>query len=110
MAPEQITEGKTGPFMDIFAVGGVLYQILTLMKPFDAPTLQNLFFKIITEKPRSVTDLMPNLPPASDRIVNKAMAKEPGDRYATALDMANELTNVRSKLSGPSYPARPSQP
>jgi hypothetical protein len=48
---------------------------------------------------------MPNLPPALDRIVNKAMAKEPGDRYATALDMANELTNVRSKLSGPSYPA-----
>jgi serine/threonine protein kinase len=105
MAPEQITEGKTSPATDIFAVGGVLYQILTLMKPFDAPTLQNLFFKIITEKPRSVTELMPNLPPALDRIVNKAMAKEPADRYATALDMANELTNVRSKLSGPSYPA-----
>jgi serine/threonine protein kinase len=105
MAPEQITEGKTSPATDIFAVGGVLYQILTLMKPFDAPTLQNLFFKIITEKPRPVTELMPNLPPALDRIVNKAMAKEPADRYATALDMANDLTNVRSKLSGPSYPA-----
>ena len=105
MAPEQITEGKTSPATDIFAVGGVLYQILTLMKPFDAPTLQNLFFKIITEKPRPVSELMPDLPPALDRIVNKAMAKEPADRYATALDMANELTNVRSKLSGPSYPA-----
>ena len=105
MAPEQITEGKTSPATDIFAVGGVLYQILTLMKPFDAPTLQNLFFKIITEKPRSVTELMPNLPPALDRIVNKAMAKEPANRYATALDMANDLTNVRSKLSGPEYPA-----
>ena len=105
MAPEQITEGKTSPATDIFAVGGVLYQILTLMKPFDAPTLQNLFFKIITEKPRPVTELMPNLPPALDHIVSKAMAKEPADRYASALDMANELTNVRSKLSGPSYPA-----
>ena len=105
MAPEQITEGKTSPATDIFAVGGVLYQILTLMKPFDAPTLQNLFFKIITEKPRPVTELMPNLPPALDRIVSKAMAKEPVDRYASALDMANDLTNVRSKLSGPSYPA-----
>jgi serine/threonine protein kinase len=105
MAPEQITEGKTSPATDIFAVGGVLYQILTLMKPFDAPTLQSLFFKIITEQPRSITDLMPNLPAALDRIVSKAMAKEPGDRYASALDMANDLTNVRSKLSGPSYPA-----
>ena len=105
MAPEQITEGKTSPATDIFAVGGVLYQILTLMKPFDAPTLQNLFYKIITEKPRPVSELMPGLPPALDRIVQKAMAKEPSDRYASALDMANDLTSVRSKLSGPSYPA-----
>jgi serine/threonine protein kinase len=105
MAPEQITEGKTSPATDIFAVGGVLYQILTMMKPFEAPTLQNLFFKIITETPRNITELMPGLPPALDRIVRKAMAKEPADRYASALDMANDLTNVRSKLSGPSYPA-----
>ena len=105
MAPEQITEGKTSPATDIFAVGGVLYQILTLMKPFDAPTLQNLFFKIITEKPRPVSELMPGLPTALDHIVEKAMAKDPSKRYASALDMANDLTNVRSKLSGPSYPA-----
>src|ERR1700686_5406894 len=105
MAPEQITEGKTSPATDIFAPGGVLFQILTLMKPFDAPTLQNLFFKIITEKPRPVSELVPGLPPALDRIVLKAMAKEPSDRYASALDMANDLTSVRSKLSGPSYPA-----
>jgi serine/threonine protein kinase len=105
MAPEQITEGKTSPATDIFATGGVLFQILTLMKPFDAPTLQNLFFKIITEKPRPVSELVPGLPPALDRIVLKAMAKEPSDRYASALDMANDLTSVRSKLSGPSYPA-----
>ena len=105
MAPEQITEGKTSPATDIFAVGGVLYQVLTLMKPFDAPTLQNLFFKIITETPRPVSELMPGLPTALDHIVQKAMAKEPSKRYATALDMANDLTNVRSKLSGPSYPA-----
>jgi serine/threonine-protein kinase len=105
MAPEQITEGKTSPATDIFAVGGVLYQVLTMMKPFEAPTLQNLFFKIITEDPRNVSELTPGLPAALDRIVRKAMAKEPGDRYASALEMANDLTNVRSKLSGPSYPA-----
>ncbi|MFL5602036.1 MAG: protein kinase domain-containing protein [Gemmatimonadaceae bacterium] len=105
MAPEQITEGKTTPATDIFAVGAVLYQVLSLMKPFDGPTMQNLFFKIITEKPRPIGELMPGLPPALDRIVQKAMAKDPADRYATALEMANELSGVRSKLSGPSYPA-----
>jgi eukaryotic-like serine/threonine-protein kinase len=105
MAPEQITEGKTSPATDIFAVGGVLYQLLTQMRPFEAPTLQNLFFRIITETPKPVSELVPGLPPALDRIVAKAMSKEPSDRYATALEMANDLSNVRSKLSGPSYPA-----
>ena len=105
MAPEQITEGKTTPATDIFAVGAVLYQILAMMKPFDAPTLQNLFFKIITETPRPVSELMPSLPPSLDHIVQKAMAKEPSKRYASAIEMANDLSRVRSKLSGPSYPA-----
>ena len=104
MAPEQITEGHTTPGTDIFAVGGVLYQLLTQFKPFEGPTLQNLFFKIITEKPKKVSALMPGLPPALDRIVEKAMAKEPSERYQNALDMANELSAVRAKLSGPSYP------
>jgi serine/threonine protein kinase len=104
MAPEQITEGKTTPATDLFAVGGVLFQLLTLMKPFDGPTLQNLFFKIITEKQRRVSELMPGLPPALDGIVEKALAKDPADRYSSALDMANDLTSVRAKLSGPSYP------
>ena len=104
MAPEQITEGKTTPQTDIFAVGGVLYQLLTQMKPFEAPTLQNLFFRIITEHPKPVSELMPGLPPALDHIVEKAMAKEPTDRYKSALEMANDLSAVRAKLSGPSYP------
>src|SRR6266566_183723 len=99
------SSSKTSAATDIFATGGVLYQILTQMKPFDAPTLQNLFFKIITEKPRPMSELVPGLPPALDRIVLKAMAKEPSERYASALEMANDLTSVRSKLSGPSYPA-----
>jgi serine/threonine-protein kinase len=104
MAPEQITEGKTTPATDLFAVGGVLYQLLTGMKPFDAPTLQNLFFRIITDEPRKVSELMPGLPPALDRIVQKAMQKDPSLRYTSALDMANDLSAVRAKLSGPAYP------
>jgi serine/threonine-protein kinase len=105
MAPEQITEGKTSPETDIFAVGCVLYQLLTQMRPFEGPTLQNLFFRIITETPKPVSEMVPALPTALDRIVAKAMAKEPSDRYSTAIEMANELSNVRSKLSGPAYPA-----
>jgi len=105
MAPEQITQGQTTAATDIFAVGAVLYQLLAQMKPFDAPTLQNLLFKIITETPRPITELTPGLPPSLDRIVMKALEKDPTSRYSSALDMANELTTVRAKLSGPAYPA-----
>jgi serine/threonine-protein kinase len=104
MAPEQITEGRTTEQTDIFAVGGVLYQLLTNMKPFDGPTLQNLFFRIITEEPKPISQLMPTLPRQLEAIVQKAMAKDPKDRYANALEMANELSAVRAKLSGPAYP------
>ena len=105
MAPEQITRGTSSPATDIFAVGAVLYQLLASMRPFEAPILENLLFKIVTENPRPLSELMPGLPPALDHIVQRAMAKEPSERYANALEMANDLTSVRSKLSGASYPA-----
>ena len=104
MAPEQITEGKTSPASDVFAVGAVLYQLLASAKPFEGPTLQNVLFKIVTETPRPISELVPGLPSALDHIVQKAMAKEPSERYANALEMANDLTSVRVRLSGPSYP------
>jgi serine/threonine-protein kinase len=104
MAPEQIAQGQTSAATDIFTVGGVLYQILTMMRPFEAPTIENLLFKIVTEKPRPVSEMVPGLPVALDHIVQKAMAKEPSQRYRNALDMANDLTSVRSTLSGPAIP------
>jgi len=95
MAPEQITEGKTSPATDIFAVGGVLYQILTMMKPFEAPTLQNLFFKIITEDPRNVTELTPGLPAALDR----AAAAKPNPGRTDTFRRLNR-TDVRRFVDG----------
>ena len=104
MSPEQITGGKATPATDVFAVGAVLYELLTGAKPFDAPTLQGLFYKILTDKPKPVRELMPGLPTALDHIVEKAMAKEVPQRYQNALDMANDLSGVRAMLSGPSLP------
>jgi serine/threonine protein kinase len=105
MAPEQITEGKTSPGTDIFAVGVVLYQLLSSIKPFDGANLPNLLFQIVTEDPRPIRELMPTLPRELDRIVNKAMAKEPAVRYTNAVDMARDLDAVRSKLGASSTAA-----
>src|SRR3954464_8532239 len=105
MSPEQITGGKATPATDVFAVGAVLYELLTGCKPFDSNTLQGLFYKILTEKPKPLRDVTPGLPSALDHIVEKAMAKDAAQRYQSALDMANDLSGVRAMLSGPSYPS-----
>jgi serine/threonine-protein kinase len=105
MSPEQITGGKATPATDLFAVGAVLYELLTGCKPFDSPTLQGLFYKILTEKPKPIREAMPGLPSALDHIVEKAMAKDAPQRYQSALDMANDLSGVRAMLSGPGYPS-----
>ena len=105
MAPEQVMGTKSLPETDIFAVGAVLYQLLTGDKPFEAPTLQSLFYKIVTDMPKPIVEIMPGLPPALDRITRKALAKDPAARYNTALEMANEITHVRAQLSGAPYPA-----
>ena len=105
MSPEQITGGKATPATDVFAVGAVLYELLTGNKPFDSQTLQGLFYKILSEKPKPIREVMPGLPSALDHIVEKAMAKDAPDRYQSALDMANDLSGVRSMLSGPGYPS-----
>jgi serine/threonine protein kinase len=105
MAPEQITGAKTTPGTDIFATGAVLYELLTGVKAFAAPTLQSLFFKIVAEPPVSIVSLLPGLPPELNRIVDKALEKNQTARYATALDMANDLTMLRATLSDAVQPA-----
>jgi eukaryotic-like serine/threonine-protein kinase len=104
MAPEQITGGKTTPATDVFAVGAVLYELLTGALPFDAVSMQNLFFKILTDEARPIRELVPGLPTALERIVEKSMKKDAAARYQNALEMANDLSAVRAALSGPSHP------
>jgi len=98
MAPEQVTGGGVVPATDIFSVGAVMYELFTGVKPFEGETLQSVFYKIVSTKPADMTLLDSALPPVLNRIAQTALAKEPGDRYASALDMANALTTVRAEL------------
>ena len=103
MAPEQVMGGKAVPGTDLFAVGAVLYHLITGSKPFEGPTLQSLFYRIVTDMPKPLDEVRPGLPTALNAILQKSMAKDPADRYETALDMANAIIAVRAELSGNAY-------
>ncbi|MGI8508965.1 MAG: protein kinase domain-containing protein [Gemmatimonadaceae bacterium] len=72
MAPEQVTGGQVGPPTDMFAAGAVLYELLTSCRPFDAPTLHSIMFKIVSEEPRDVLLAVPGLPSARSPILARS--------------------------------------
>ena len=98
MAPEQITSGSVGPQSDIFSLGAVLYELLTGTSPFAGGSLQAVMYRVLSETPAAPSTLMPGLPPKLNEIVLRALAKEPSQRYTSALDMANDLLAVRASL------------
>jgi eukaryotic-like serine/threonine-protein kinase len=99
MAPEQVTGQKVGPATDIFAAAAVLYELLTHHKAFGAESLHNVLFKVVSEDPPPLAMVAPELPKALDPVLRKALAKESGERYQSAQEMANELTAIRAALS-----------
>jgi serine/threonine-protein kinase len=105
MAPEQITSGAVGPQSDIFSVGAVLYELLTGTNPFAGGSLQAVMYRVLSESPAPLDSAAPGLPANLNRLVMRALAKEPAQRYASAMDMANDLLGVRATLD-----ARPSAP
>src|SRR5688572_2350250 len=101
MAPEQITTGEVTARTDIFSVGAVLFELLTNIKPFAADTLHRVLFRIVSDAPPEILDVVPDLPVALDKVVKKALAKDVLHRYASATEMANDLSAVRSSIGAP---------
>ncbi len=91
MSPEQILGTSVSPRSDIFAAGVVLYQLLTWQKPFTGEGVFTIQQKIVNEPHALPSTLNASLPPELDRIVTKALAKKPEDRYPHARDFAEDL-------------------
>jgi hypothetical protein len=91
MSPEQIKGEKLDARTDIFSLGVVLYQAITLRKPFPADTLTTLVYQILHEEPPDPSELRVDLPPEYSPIVRKCLAKKREDRYTTATELAADL-------------------
>ncbi|MFP5371310.1 MAG: serine/threonine-protein kinase, partial [Actinomycetes bacterium] len=91
VSPEQIQGRPVGPGTDVYALGCVLYECLTGQLPFRRDDDAALLWAHLVEAPPPVTGIRPELPAAVDAVVARAMAKSPGDRYASCEELLQEL-------------------
>ena len=99
MSPEQAGGAAVDYRSDIFSFGAVLYEMLTGLQPFKAASSAQTMTAIIEDEPRPIAELNPKVPLPLRWIVERCMAKEPDDRYASTHDLASDLANIRDHLS-----------
>lgn len=87
MSPEQIEGGEIDQRTDIFSVGVVLYEMLTGRKPFTGESIVTITYNIMHKEPTPP----PGVPYGIERVLMRAMAKRPIDRYASAREMSEDL-------------------
>jgi len=91
MSPEQVRGDKLDVRSDIFSLGVVLYQTLTLRKPFPADTLTTLVYQILHDQPLDPLRHNDELPPEISEIAQRCLAKSREERYGDAAELADDL-------------------
>jgi len=106
MAPEQLEGKKADPRTDIFALGAVLYEMVTSKKAFSGTSQASLISAIMTSEPAAISTIQPMSPAALDRVVKTCLAKDPEDRWQSAADIKRELRWIgESSQAGVASPA-----
>jgi serine/threonine protein kinase len=98
MAPEMLSDAPLGPSTDLFALGSILFEMLAGKPAFGGRTVYEVYAAIMREQPAPLVggpDVM-----AADRIIQRALAKLPADRYPAAAAMAREIREAVSLLDG----------
>ncbi len=91
MAPEMAQAGGVSPMIDIYALGVTLYQALTGKLPYDADTPVGLLMAHVSQPVPDIRAQRPDLPEGIQHAINRALAKEPTDRYQHAADLSADL-------------------
>ena len=95
MSPEQVRGMPVDHRSDIFSFGCILYEVATHRQPFRGPSAVDTFHKIVYEPPPPIGDLDPPVTPDLERVIRKALAKDPEDRYQSVKEIAIDLREVR---------------
>jgi TolB-like protein/Flp pilus assembly protein TadD len=98
MSPEQLEGKELDARSDIFSLGIVLHQMATGERPFKGDTSVSLISAIVKDTPPSVDTVRAELPHHLARIVNRCLEKNPKRRYQSAIDVYNELDDLRREV------------
>jgi eukaryotic-like serine/threonine-protein kinase len=100
IAPEQARGQKVDPKTDIYSLGAVLYELLTGEVPFSGDNFVAVAMRHVSEPPPSVLVHRPDCPVRLDLAIQRAMAKDPADRFASMDDLCAELEACLAELEG----------
>ncbi len=107
MSPEQARGEVLDGRSDLFSFGAVLYQMITAHEPFPGATSAIVFDAILNRNPEPAHHLNPAVPPELERVVQKALEKDPNMRYQTAADVGADLQRIRRDSTAGSHPTAP---
>ncbi len=102
LAPEQVRGSEPDARSDVFALGTLIYEMVTGRHPFAEASPAASMHRVLEREPEPVTELSPEAPPALSTVLARALAKEPAARYPSAVKMAEAL---RAVAAGEELPA-----
>jgi serine/threonine-protein kinase len=110
MAPERITSIDAGPAADLYAIGCILYQLVTNRLPFEANDISGFLLKHLREIPVPPSKHNPQIPTALDNLILKLLEKDPNKRPVDAHAVIKELSAIAAQIPRPQQPRKPPPP
>ncbi len=105
MAPEQVSGERGDARTDVYAIGAILYEMLTARPPFQGDNALAVMGQRLTSDPRPPRELRPEISPQLDTVVRRALRRERGDRYASAAAFRHDLLHLDEVVPDEPTPA-----